>query len=215
MLRPIMRCLCGLSCLLLAWTASVQTAAAGPKKVSSSGMPIAASEPAPPHTSTGKDQFKRYLADAFGPGAWLGAGASAGAAQWDDSPPEWGQGAEGYGLRYGSAFGQGFVEKTILHGLSAPLGQDPTYYRCDCNGFFPRLGHALLSSFTALNGNDKRVFSVPRVVAPFAAGQIAANGWYPDRFGPKDGLRIGARAFGVNAALNVFKEFIYGGKRHH
>lgn len=188
---------------------------AAEKKHSRSGMPIASSAPAPkPAPISGQDQFKRYLIDAFGPIGWLRAAASAGIAQASDEPPEWGQGAKGYGRRVGSKFGQHVIQETVMYGLSAPFGQDPAYYKCDCSGFGPRLGHAIVSSFTALNRDENRVFSVPRIVAPLAAGQVAANGWYPDRFGPKDGLRFGAWSFATGIGVNIFKEFIFGGKRH-
>ena len=180
-------------------------------------MPIASSAPAPapaPSGSNGKREFQRYLVDAFGPIGWLRAAASAGIAQASDDPPEWRQGAKGYGRRVGSKFGQHVVQETVLYGLSAPFGQDPSYYRCDCSGFGPRLKHALISSFTAVNRDEHRVFSVPRVIAPFAAGQVAANGWYPDRFGPKDGLRMGAWSFATGVGVNIFKEFIYGARQH-
>lgn len=177
-------------------------------------MPIATGEPVPPHSPTGNERFRRYLFDAFGPIGWLRAAASGAVAQADNDPPEWGQGAKGYGRRVGSEFGQHVVQETVLYGFSAPFGQDPTYYRCECSGFLPRLGHAIVSSFTALNRDDNRVFSVPRVVAPFAAGQVAANGWYPDRFGPKDGLRMGTISLGAGVGVNVIKEFIAGGRKH-
>lgn len=183
-------------------------------KRSSSGMPIASRAPSPAPPLTGKKQFNRYLMDAFGPIGWLRAAASAGIAQASDDPPEWRQGARGYGRRLGSKFGQHIVQETVLYGLSAPLRQDPAYYRCDCSGFGPRFGHAIVSSFTALNRDEKRVFSVPRIVAPLAAGQIAANGWYPNRFGPKDGLRMGAMSFATGIGINIFKEFIFGGRPH-
>lgn len=186
---------------------------ANPRK-SSSGMPIASSAPASPAPSSGQQQFRRYLIDAFGPLGWLRAATSAGVAQANDEPPEWRQGAKGYGRRVGSKFGQHVIQETVVYGLSAPLGQDPAYYKCDCSGFGPRLGHAIVSSFTALNRDEKRVFSVPRIIGPFAAGQVAANGWYPDRFGPKDGLRFGATSFVTNIGANIFKEFIFGARRH-
>lgn len=192
----------------------VQAAPARPKKFSNSGMPIASSEPSPPHSLNGEERFNRYIKDAFGPMAWVRSAAAAGIAQARDNPPEWGQGAKGYGRRFASKFGQRLVKQSFLHGLSAPLGQDPRYYRCECTGLWPRVRHAVVSSVTALDRNDKRVFSAPQIVAPFAAGQVAANTWYPSRYGPKDGLRMGAVSLGTSLGVNVFKEFIAGGRKH-
>src|SRR5262249_45944834 len=59
--------------------------------------------------------------------AWLGSAASAGIGQWDNSPEEWGQGAEGYGKRFGSRFGQNVAKQTLQLGLGAALHEDLRY----------------------------------------------------------------------------------------
>ena len=51
---------------------------------------------------------------------------------------------------------------TTRYALSEALREDTLYYRCECKGVFPRLRHAVISTFTARRGVDgHRVFSLP------------------------------------------------------
>jgi hypothetical protein len=51
---------------------------------------------------TGKMKLHNYVFDAFGPYPLAGAAFAAGIGQAYNTPPEWKQGARGYGLRIGS-----------------------------------------------------------------------------------------------------------------
>jgi hypothetical protein len=73
---------------------------------------------------------------------------------------------------------------------------------------FPRLGHALFSSVTARTLDGHRVVSFPNLIAPYAGGLVATRAWYPDRFGLKDGIRLGSVSFGNHVGFNVFHEFL-------
>jgi hypothetical protein len=157
-------------------------------------------------------RFHNYLFDSFGPYALIGAGIAAGVNQARNSPPEWGQGAEGYGYRYASNFGINLVATTARYGLAEILREDTIYYRCECSGFFPRFGHAVISTVTARRGNDgHRTISFSNIAAPYAGTETAALGWYPGRFNAMDGFRMGNYLVGTYAGLNLLKEFVYGG----
>jgi hypothetical protein len=159
-----------------------------------------------------KTKFHAYLFDAFGPYPIIGAAIAAGINQADNAPPEWQQGAEGYGKRFGSNFGILAISTSTRYALSAALREDTLYYRCECKGFFPRLSHALISTFAARHGDDGRyIFSVPDLVAPYAGAMAGVYGWYPDRFGAKDAFRLGNYSLIGFAAENVGLEFIYQG----
>src|SRR4051794_16934853 len=95
----------------------------------------------PPPLSSGQ-KFKlavQYLS----PYTFVFAAAEAGVNQARNSPSDYGQGAEGYGKRYGAGFADGLtaglfvtaVYPTLLH-------QDPRYYRMDSGGFAHRFGYA-------------------------------------------------------------------------
>lgn len=153
-----------------------------------------------------------YLFDTFGPYPIVGAGVVAGINQFGNSPPEWGQGAGGFGRRIGSDFAIAAVGTTTRYGLSEAFKQDAMYYRCDCRGIFPRINHAVLSTLTARRGADgHRVFSLPALVAPYAGSFTAVYAWYPDRFGAKDAFRMGNYSLLAYVAGNVSLEFFYSG----
>lgn len=155
---------------------------------------------------------RNYAFDAFGPYPVAGAAFAAGLNQFTNSPPEWGQGAEGFSKRFGSDYGIAAVTTTTRYGLAELLRQDTMYYRCECRGAMPRLRHALLSTLTARRGDDgHRIFSIPALVSPYAGSMTAIYGWYPDRFGAKDALRIGNYSLLTYAGGNIALEFLYSG----
>ena len=156
---------------------------------SSSAVPT--NTPAPPDLTytrpTGKMKLYNYVFDAFGPYPIVGAGFAAGVSQEFDTPPEWRQGAAGYGKRFGSDFGIAAVSTTTRYGLAQAFKQDTLYYRCECKGVFPRLRHAVISTLTARRGDDGHsVFSFPALVAPYAGSMTAVYAWYPGRYNGKD-----------------------------
>jgi hypothetical protein len=153
-----------------------------------------------------------YLFDAFGPYPISGAGFAAGINQAYNTPPEWKQGAAGYGRRFGSDFGIAAVATTTRYALSEALREDTLYYRCECKGVFPRLKHAVISTFTARHGvNGRRVFSFPDLVAPYAGTMTAVYGWYPGRYDYKDALRMGNYSLLGYIGANISLEFLYSG----
>ena len=161
---------------------------------------------------TERTKLRNYFFDAFGPYAIVGAAITGGVNQAEKTPPEWGQGAGAYGERVGSDFGIALVTTTTRYTLAKAFGEDTLYYRCECKGVVRRLGHAVISTVTARRGDDgHRGFSFPALVAPYAGTMTAVYGWYPSRYGAKDGFRMGNYALLVFAGVNIAREFIYGG----
>lgn len=161
---------------------------------------------------TQRAMVSNYAFDAFGPYPLVGAGVVAGIGQFSNAPPEWGQGAEGYGKRLGSDFGIAAAASTGRYALAAALKEDTLYYRCECSGLLPRLRHAVVSTLTARRGDDgHRVFSLPSLMAPYVGSMTAVYGWYPDRFSAKDALRIGNYSLLAYAGENISLEFFYRG----
>jgi hypothetical protein len=153
-----------------------------------------------------------YLFDAIGPYPIMGAAIAAVVDQVQNAPPEWRQGVGGYGKRFDSDFGVVAVTTTTRYGLSEALREDTLYYRCECKGLFPRLKHAVISTFTARRGvYGHRVFSFPDLVSPYAGTMTAAYGWYPSRFNYKDGFRMGNYSVLGYIGANISLEFFYSG----
>jgi len=153
-----------------------------------------------------------YFFDTFGPYSIAGAAFAAGIGQAYNTPPEWKQGAEGYGKRIGSAFGIAAVSTTTRYGLAEAFKEDTLYYRCECKGVFPRLRHAVISTLTARRGDDgHHVFSFPSLIAPYAGTMTAVYAWYPDRYSYKDAFRMGNYTMLGYLGANIGLEFIYSG----
>ena len=77
---------------------------------------------------------------------------------------------------------------------------------------FPRLSHAVISTFTARRGDDgHRVFSFPALVAPYAGTMTAVYGWYPGRYGAKDAFRMGNYSILGYIGGNIALEFFHSG----
>jgi hypothetical protein len=161
---------------------------------------------------TTKIKLHSYVFDAFGPYPIVGAALAAGINQADNTPPEWKQGAAGYGKRFESDFGIAVVTTTTRYALARAFREDTLYYRCECKGVFQRLNHALVSTFTGRRGDDgHRVFSFSALVAPYAGTMTAVYGWYPGRYNAKDGFRMGNYSLLGYVAGNVALEFLYSG----
>jgi hypothetical protein len=88
---------------------------------------------------TQRTKLNNYLFDSFGPYPIVSAAFEAGIDQAGNSPPDWRQGAQGYGKRFGSEFGMATVSTTTRYALGEAFREDTLYYRCECRGFFPRL----------------------------------------------------------------------------
>jgi hypothetical protein len=157
-------------------------------------------------------KLRNYLFDAVGPYPIAGAGFAAGISQADNTPPEWKQGAQGYGRRFGSDLGIAAVSTTTRYGLAQALKEDTLYYRCECRGVFPRLSHAVISTFTARRGEDGHsVFSFPALIAPYAGTMTAVYSWYPGRYNAKDAFRMGNYSMLGYVGGNIALEFLYAG----
>jgi hypothetical protein len=161
---------------------------------------------------TEKTKLHHYFYDAFGPYPIAGGAILGAIDQADKAPPEWGQGAGAYGERAASDFGIALVTTTTRYALAEAFQEDTLYYRCECTGAFRRLNHALISTVTARRGSDGHSrLSLPAIVAPYVGTMTAVYGWYPNRYGARDGLRMGNYTLLAFAGINIAREFIYGG----
>src|SRR5271157_2661026 len=161
---------------------------------------------------TAKTELRNYAFDAFGPYPIVGAALAAGINQAENTPPEWKQGAEAYGKRFGSNFGIAAVSITTRYALAKAFREDTLYYRCECKGIFPRLSHAVISTFTSRRGEDgHRVFSFPALVAPYAGTMTAVYGWYPGRYNAMDGFRMSNYSLLGYVGGNIALEILYSG----
>jgi hypothetical protein len=155
-----------------------------------------------------EQRLKRYAWNMVGPWSLLAVASAAGIDQWSDNPPEWRQGASGYGKRFASRFGQNAIQQTVSFGLSEAFRLDTGFRRSERIGLGPRLGDALLQNVTSRTRSGRRIISAPRLAGFYAGGLIPTLTWYPSRFSYKDGLRMGTYSLLGGFGLNVVREFI-------
>ena len=181
-----------------------------PTKPQSTDPAVAATPtPTPDYVfPTPRQRFNRYVKSTVGPERVLRSAASAGIAQWRDSPEEWGQGAEGYGKRFASRMGQNAIRQTVTYGLDMALELDTGFERSKRKGFLPRLKDALAQNVTSRNRSGDRVISIPRFAGIYTGAIIATETWYPDRYSYKDGLRRGTTSVLTGFGINVLREFV-------
>ena len=178
--------------------------------------PAALSAPPPAEFApmTRRERFSNYLVGIAGPESILRAAASAGISQANNTPKEWGGGAQAYGERVGSAFAQHVIRGTLQYGASAALHEDNRYFFSGQTGFFRRTKYAIASTLLARHDNGNRAFSFSHVGSAAGAAFISRE-WQPRS---TTSAGDGAVSFGINMgadmAFNVVREFWPGMKRH-
>jgi hypothetical protein len=157
-------------------------------------------------------KLRNYVFDAFGPYPFAGAAVLAGISQMDNTPAAWKQGAAGYSRRFGSDVGIAAISTTTRYALAEAFKEDTMYYRCECKGVLPRLGHAVVSTVKARHGEDgHRALSFSAFIAPYAGTMTAVYAWYPDNYGTRSALRMGNYNLLGSVGENILMEFFYSG----
>lgn len=97
---------------------------------------------------TAREKFKVTARGVFDPFEFILTGFVAGLNQAADSNPSYGQGMQGYGKRYGTAYGDNLIENFMSAAvLPSLLHQDPRFYQLGHGGFVRRTAHALSRVF--------------------------------------------------------------------
>src|SRR2546429_302472 len=87
-------------------------------------------------------------------GSYVARAFSAGLDQACGEPSDWGGGSVGYGRRYVVRYGEFVVQNSILSGGNALLGYELWYDFCRCEGFWPRMRHAISRNFVAYDRSE-------------------------------------------------------------
>jgi hypothetical protein len=134
---------------------------------------------------------------------------SAAISQAQNQPSAWGQGADGYGKRFGAAYADMAVDTLIGNAiLPSLLKQDPRYFYKGTGSTRSRILYALANAVICKGDNRKWQANYSGILGSLATGGIS-NLYYP----PKDrgaGLVFQNTAIGIGAvaAANLFQEFL-------
>jgi Carboxypeptidase regulatory-like domain len=136
-------------------------------------------------------------------------GAIAGIQQANNQFDEYGQGAQGYGKRYGASYAD-LVTSTFIGGAILPslLKQDPRYFYKGTGSKRSRAFYAIANSVICKGDNGRWQVNYSAIIGGLAAGGIS-NLYYPanDRGA---GLVFENEAIGIagTAAANLLQEFV-------
>jgi hypothetical protein len=155
-----------------------------------------------------KQKFELFADESVAPSRFLSSAAGAGIGQARNSLDGYGQGAEGYGKRFGSSmataasnnfFGT-FVIASMLH-------RDPRYFLTLHGGVGHRVGYALSRVVLSRTDDGKEGANWPGMIAPLLAESLA-NSYLPDkeRTAGRTFQRYGWR-IGLNTASNALREY--------
>ncbi len=158
---------------------------------------------------TPKQKFELAWKTTIDPVTFVIVGAAAGLEQAENQFSAYGQGAQGYGKRYGAAYAD-TVTGTFLGGalLPALMKQDPRYFYKGTGSTRSRILYAIANSVICKGDNGHWQFNYSAILGGLASGGIS-NLYYP----PKDrgaGLVFEDEAIGIGgtAVTNLIQEFI-------
>lgn len=106
--------------------------------------------------------------------------ALAGISQAENSEPGYGQGAQGYGKRFGAYAADGTIENFMVGAVfPSVLKQDPRYYQLGKGGFWHRSGYAISRIFVTYTDSRHQTFNFSEIGGAAAASFISTYSYHP------------------------------------
>lgn len=155
-----------------------------------------------------KDKFALFVHDSLDPVTFLSTGFNAGIDQAQNTDPSYGQGAEGYGRRFGAEFA-GQASSRFFKDFAYPsiFSEDPRYYRLGSGPAGRRLFHAVEHVVVAQRDNTKRMFNFSEWLGT-ASTVVLSNTYHPDN---RRGFAPAAEQVGYSmipdVGFDVLREF--------
>jgi hypothetical protein len=104
----------------------------------------------------------------------------AGVSQAENSEPGFGQGAEGYGKRFGAYAADGTIENFFVGAIvPSMLHQDPRYYQLGKGGFWHRTGYSISRIFVTRTDAANSQFNYSEIVGAAAASAVSTYSYHP------------------------------------
>ncbi len=156
-----------------------------------------------------KQKFELAWKTTIDPVSFGLTGAIAGIQQAQNDFSGYGQGAQGYGKRYGASYAN-FVAGTYIGGAILPslLKQDPRYFYKGTGSKRSRILYAIANSVICKGDNGHWQANYSSIVGSLAAGGIS-NLYYPDEDrGAELTFENTLIGIGESAAVNILQEFV-------
>ena len=154
------------------------------------------------------DKFFLFVRDSFDPVTFIASAFNAGIDQAENRDPSFGQGAAGYGKRFGTSFADQASFK-FFRDFAYPwiFSEDPRYYRLSQGNNARRLLHAVDHAFVAHRDNGSRMFNVSEWLSTVSVVTLS-NVYHP---GNERGFAPAAQQVGYNIiedmGFDVLREF--------
>jgi hypothetical protein len=163
-----------------------------------------------PAPLTAKQKFKLASKTVVDPFTFVVVGGIAGVTQAQNHFSGYGQGAQGYGKRFGAAYADTvagtFIGSAILPSL---LKQDPRYFYKGTGTIRSRVLYSIANAVICKGDNGRWQTNYSNILGNLAAGGIS-NLYYPaqDRNGAGLTFENGAIGIGATAFQNLLQEFL-------
>jgi len=109
-------------------------------------------------------------------------GALSGISQAENSEPGFGQGAAGYGKRFGAYAADGTIENFFVGAIfPSVLHQDPRYFQSGHGSFFDRTGYSVSRIFVTRTDSGTNQFNYSEIVGAAIASAISTYSYHPGR----------------------------------
>jgi hypothetical protein len=162
----------------------------------------------PPHYKPGavlctlelKDKFLLFIQETVDPVTFLNAGFNAGLDQAEDSDPTFGQGAAGYGKRFGAELADQ-ASSQFFKDFAYPslFSEDPRYYRLAHGSGRKRVLHAAGHVFIAHRENGEEMFNFSEWLGTSSAVTLS-NVYHPEN---ERGFSSAAKRVGYSVLSDV------------
>jgi len=158
---------------------------------------------------TAKQKFAVVTRSSFDPIEIPWYAFISGISQAENSEPAYGQGAEGYGKRFGTAFADGTIENYMTAAvLPSLLHQDPRFYQLGKGGFWHRTGYAVSRLLITRSDSGSKQFNFSEIAGSAAAAFISNYSYHPqDDQNVPNALSVWGSQVGYDAIGIVVKEF--------
>ena len=160
------------------------------------------------HPLTTGEKFGQVAKNFFNPFTFVATGVQAGIDQAADIHHGYGQGAEGFGKRYGADIADTATAQFFGVGVYPSLFHtDPRYCRMGSGTFFSRMGYAVTRVLVTRTDSGRRIFNSPEILACASSSAISRS-YYPgdERNAGDFAYSMGSR-IAFDAVYNLAKEF--------
>jgi len=152
------------------------------------------------------EKFRAVTRSSFDPAQFAWYGLLSGISQAENSEPGYGQGAQGYGKRYGAAFGDGVIEGYMVGAaMPALFRQDPRYFQSGKGGFWRRTVYAVSRVIITRGDSGNDQFNVSEILGSGLGAGISTYSYHPHA---DKTLSNTANVWGTQMSYDVLSFFV-------